>query len=222
MNPELGMDADLLRRIRSGDREALGYVYRLCVRDVESGARRALASLRLLSAANLADIVQEVFLRAFSKNARLSYDGQRDYKPYVLSIARNVVADWTRRVGREIPTSDLLEMTAGDSAEADSGDVSIFPPAAVSLVAAYVQSLSPDLRAVHHRRFVLAEPQRQAATALGISRQSLRTREQRLIVGLRRELRRAGLGDRVQPIEMGRGQSTSEPRPAPLPEARRR
>jgi RNA polymerase sigma factor (sigma-70 family) len=216
------MDADLLRAFRGGDRETLANVYRLCVRDVELGVRRALASLRLLSAANLADIVQEVFLRAFSRNARLSYDGQRDYKPYVLSIARNVVVDWTRRVGREIPTSDLLEMTAGDIADADSGDVTPFPPAAVSLVAGYVQSLPPDLRAVHHRRFVLAEPQRQAAAALGISRQSLRTREQNLIVGLRRELRRAGLSDRAQLIEMGHGQATSEPRPAPLPEARRR
>jgi RNA polymerase sigma factor (sigma-70 family) len=216
------MDADLLRGFRGGDREALSCVYRLCARDVELGVRRALASLRLLSAANLADIVQEVFLRAFSRNARLSYDGQRDYKPYVLAIARNVVVDWTRRVGREIPTSDLLEMMAGDTAEADPGDVSPFPPAAVSLVTAYVHSLPPDLRAVHHRRFVLAEPQRQAAAALGISRQSLRTREQKLILGLRRELRRAGLSDRWEPIEMGHSQTTTEIGPARLPEARRR
>src|SRR4051794_33518728 len=71
---KLEMDADLLRAFRGGNREALERVYRLCVSDVELRVRRALRSLGLLSAANLADLVQEVFLRAFSTSARLSYD----------------------------------------------------------------------------------------------------------------------------------------------------
>ena len=56
-----------------------------------------------------------------------------------------------------------------------------------------MKALPEELRQVHHQRFVLATPQRQAAEALGISRQSLRTLEKKLIVGLRRQLRQAGV-----------------------------
>jgi RNA polymerase sigma factor (sigma-70 family) len=189
------MDGELVRAFRRGDREALARVYQLHIDDVERLARRALLGMRSLSAANLADVVQEIFLRAFSENARASYDGLREYRPYLLMMARNVVADWARRAGREVPSAEVLDaLDAGAGTAQAEPDPPPFPPATVSLVAAYVQALPPELRAVHHRRFELAEPQREAAAALGISRQSLRTRERRLIVGLRRELRRAGLG----------------------------
>jgi len=189
------MDADLLRGFRKGDREALTRVYRLHIDDVENLVRRALVRLGLLTAANLADVVQEGFLRAFSERARLGYDGLREYRPYLLTVARNVVMDWARRHGREIPTADLPDDGPPDAAEPGIADEAVgFPQPVVALAAAYVQGLSPELGAVHHRRFVLTEPQRQAADALGISRQTLRTRERKLVTGLRRALRRAGLG----------------------------
>jgi hypothetical protein len=46
-----------------------------------------------------------------------------------------------------------------------------------------------ELRGVYERRFVLSEPQQRAADALGISRQTLRTLENKLIDGLKRVLR---------------------------------
>src|SRR6185436_19449677 len=51
----------------------------------------------------IADIVQEVFARSFSHSARASYDGERDYAPYLYAVARNVLTDRARRVGRELP-----------------------------------------------------------------------------------------------------------------------
>jgi RNA polymerase sigma-70 factor (ECF subfamily) len=63
----------------------------------------------------------------------------------------------------------------------------------VAVVSAYLASLPEELRRVHHQRFVLATPQRQAAEALGISRQSLRTLEKKLMAGLRERLRAAGI-----------------------------
>ena len=49
--------------------------------------------------ADLADTVQEVFLKAFSRNARMSFDGSREIGPYLGTIARNIMIDRARRRG---------------------------------------------------------------------------------------------------------------------------
>jgi RNA polymerase sigma factor (sigma-70 family) len=185
------MEADLLRAFRRGEREALARVYRMHIDAVDGLVRHALLRAGAFSAANLADLVQDVFMKAFAESARDGYDGLRDYAPYLLTIARNVVIDWLRRTGREVPTSDLEAALEADGAGGDGEQT--FPQDVLALAAAYVQALPPELRAVHERRFVLAEPQVQAAAALSLSRQRMRTLEAKLVEGLRRELRRAGV-----------------------------
>ncbi len=51
----------------------------------------------------LEDLIQEVFVRAFSEKGRLAYDGLRDYEPYICTIARNLLIDRARKQGREVP-----------------------------------------------------------------------------------------------------------------------
>jgi RNA polymerase sigma-70 factor (ECF subfamily) len=189
------MDAALLRSFRRGDPDALEAVYRLHVGEVEIWVRRGLLRLGRLNASDLADLVQDIFMRAFSDSARASYDGLREYVPFLMTLARNLFIDWARRAGREIPGSDFLEghLERGDQPAADASEGAPFEPSLVALANAYVEGLPEELRRVHHQRFVLATPQRQAAEALGISRQSLRTLEKKLIVGLRRQLRQAGV-----------------------------
>jgi len=115
----LRTDRVLLDGFRAGAPDALGRVYAEYVRKVE----------RLLSAGfevrgrgtrvggacrqpqDLADLVQDVFLRAFSPQGRQAYDGLRDYGPYLFAIARNVLVDWARVLGREIP-SPWIELEA--------------------------------------------------------------------------------------------------------------
>ena len=187
------MDLALQRAFRRGDHDALEAVYRQYVGDVERFVRRTLGRMGRFAPSDLADIVQDVFVKAFARAARESYDGERAYGPFLLTITRNVVIDWARRSGREIPGSDAL---AGTLEQAAAGEPEESPPFAAALVAAtnaYVEKLPEDLRGVHRQRFVLGLPQRQAADALGISRQTLRTLEKKLVVGLRKELRRAGL-----------------------------
>lgn len=167
-------------------------MYYLYIADVERVARVALVRMTF-STANLADVVHEIFLRAFSTNARFSYDGQRDYKPYLLILARNVIINWAKRAGREIPTDDIFELTSARPEDGASADEPPFSQAVVSLADQYIESLPAALRAVHHHRFVLSQPQRQAAEALGISRQNLRTLEKKLVAGLRDALEKAGL-----------------------------
>src|ERR671919_469239 len=104
------MDPALLEAFRRGEREALARVYRDHVDDVEAFLRARLARAGRLTAWSLADLVQDVFLRAFANKARASYDGQREYQPYLRALARNLLIDRLRRSVRE--TSELREIEA--------------------------------------------------------------------------------------------------------------
>jgi RNA polymerase sigma factor (sigma-70 family) len=183
------MDVELAEAFRRGEAAALERVYREHIASVEALVRRVLNRASRFSGSNLADLVQEVFMKAFSPSARLSYDGTRDYAPYLHGVAKNVVIDWLRRTGREVPEGLVWERVAAASA-VDGVEEQLFPVELVQAASDYVRGLSPELRDVHEHRFVAAEPQNAAAEALGISRQNLRTLEGKLLRGLRRELAR--------------------------------
>jgi len=190
------MDRELLDAFRRGEREAVERVYRDHIDGVERFVRAGLYRANRLSAANLADVVQEVFLKAFSRSARASYDGERDYAPFLMTVAAHALIDWLRRMSREAThDSDLgtLLESARDPSTVEEG--SMFEPELLAAVTSYLESLPPELLAVHEQRFVAAESQERAAETLGISRQNLRTLEKRLIEGLRRQIRRANLAD---------------------------
>jgi RNA polymerase sigma-70 factor (ECF subfamily) len=185
------MDRTLVEAFRRGERAALERVYNEHVDGVERMIRAGLARARRFSAANLADLVQDVFLRAFSERARSSYDGKRAYGPYLATLTRNVLIDWLRRPSND-PSSggtaeELVDLTT------EPGQTELFEAELVATTASYVEKLSPELKRVHEERFVRASSQRSAAEALGISRQNMRTLERRLVDGLRRALSRARL-----------------------------
>jgi RNA polymerase sigma factor (sigma-70 family) len=126
-----------------------------------------------------ADVVQEVFVKALAPGRLDRYDPERSYEPYLLMIARNTMIDWMRRrtAVRRLHHLPSLHPT-GEPPEGarppweDDGN----------LVAAerYVNGLAGDLREVYRLRYAEGLSQDQAARAMGISRQSLRTLEQRL------------------------------------------
>ena len=175
---------ELLSAFRAGDRDAMAEVYWAYAPRVESFARRFAAP------ADVRDLVQEVFTRIFSETGRRSYDGTRDLGPYLLAIAKNLLIDRAQRAGRELPTAAqlLVEVEAEEAPELPWAD-----PETMRVVEAYLSSLSHDLRAVHEARYERGLPQREAATVLGISRQTLRTREAHLRTGLEDALRAAKL-----------------------------
>lgn len=155
-------------------------VYWAYVVRLESFARRLVRPLEV------PDVVQDVFTRAFSESSRLSYDGERDYGPYLLTIARNLIADRARRAGREISVDDaaFLDLPAQEEELEPWAD-----PETMKIVDSYVRGLPAPLRAVHEARYVRGLPQREAAATIGISRQQLRTREAQLREGLAAALR---------------------------------
>jgi len=190
-------DRELLRDFREGRRSALERVYWAYVEKVERIIRFGFVrgdSVMLSgvgnSQAELRDLVHEVFTKTFAPEARRVYDGVRPYGPYLYAITRNVLADWGRRSGREVPTE-------GTSIEAAIEAVEPEPPpayaddATVAIVERFIRELPSDLRALHEKRSIAGLSQREAAEALGITRQALRTLEGRLREMLRERLARA-------------------------------
>jgi RNA polymerase sigma-70 factor (ECF subfamily) len=189
MDPAAVMDIGLLAEFRSGKRTALARVYRAHVEAVERLARFGLMRAGHCSPANIADVVQEAFSRAFSPKARAAYDGEREYGPFLRQVARNTLIDWLRRNRKEpLPVADLEALENPPNVLAEPED-DVFPLELIAITRRFVSELRPDLKAVHAQRFLRAESQERAAQALGISRQTLRTLERRLINDLRRELR---------------------------------
>jgi RNA polymerase sigma-70 factor (ECF subfamily) len=171
---------DLLDSFRKGDRAALEEVYWAYVDRVVWFLRRSVRP------GEVRDLLQEVFIRAFSESSRAAYDGVRDYGPYLLTVARNLVVDAARKSGRELSLEDLpfeepaaTEERAVEWADSDT----------MRIVESYLQSLSDEVRGVHDARYVRGLSQRDAADHLGITRQQLRTLEAKLRTGLARALK---------------------------------
>jgi len=182
------MEMQLLASFRAGRPEALERIYCENQRAIRTLLHARLRRSGHLSAANLADLVQDVFAKAFSTKARLAYDGEREYGPFLKKLATNTLIDWLRCQRREI-AHDIDLNAVAEAQFTSSAPTTRFPPDLIAITSHFVHELPPELRRVHERRFLASESQGTAAEALGISRQTLRTLERRLLDRLRRELR---------------------------------
>jgi RNA polymerase sigma factor (sigma-70 family) len=192
-------ELQLLERFRAGDEEALAAVYSACVDHVTRIADAVLRACAVGSgrgpgeiAAALADVVQEVFVKAFAPDARRRFDAARLYEPYLAQITRNVAVDHWRQMRRYVP-SDLDQIIDRLSLEADApgGGGDWADSETIALVNRYVASLDGESRRVHDALYVKGLSQRDAAEMLCLGRQVVRTKEANLRRGLRRELSRA-------------------------------
>jgi RNA polymerase sigma factor (sigma-70 family) len=193
----------LIARFRSGEREALAEVYEAYLPRVRNVLQRGFILNRsdarvpgLTTHDDLADAIQEVFSRAFGRDARLAYDPLRDYGPYLCMVARNVVVTRHRKLAREMISADPLALSDAEIVEfdgADGGGALWLDARALEVARRYVSSLDEPLRAVHAARFVGALSQRDAARELGLSRPKVRKLEDRIRQGLLRLLVQAGL-----------------------------
>ena len=193
-------DADFIDRFKAGERSALETVYWAYVGEVEAFVARARRARSCtvsseLAAAELADVVQEIFLRAFGEKARRAVDGRRDYGPYLGALARNLTLDWTRRRRPEVHLAPE-ELAAVAGADTDWTDA-----ATEHAVDEYIAGLSPALRDVHERRYVRCQTQEKVCADLGITRQQLRTREKHLRDGLQRKLARVHDEQSPEPLK---------------------
>ncbi len=199
----------LLERFRSGERNALADVYRFYFQDVYRLAqcgfvtRLGVRASSLGSEADRLDFTQDVFVKAFSPNARSSYDGLRPYRPFLLQIARNLRVDQLRQAGREpscgnrAPELDLdidaLIETNAAWPEARAEDPDLHWQRLLQEVASALDSLAPEVQALARLRFIEELSQVEVAAQLGTTRRHVRTLESRLLSAIRRHLARAGL-----------------------------
>jgi RNA polymerase sigma factor (sigma-70 family) len=198
---------DLLARFRAGDRDALETVYRAYVGKVSeivaNGFRIAATGGAVLGLgrrpADLADAVQEIFLKALSHNARQSFDGVRDFGPYLGRIARNVMIDRARRLGRELlmPEVDLDAVRPAESDPCAEIVAQWEDPNAIEVARRFIEDLPPELARIHRTRYVEGLSQRDAAAHLGMTRQVLRHLEGKLRDGLRERLQQSQSRDRI-------------------------
>jgi RNA polymerase sigma factor (sigma-70 family) len=200
---------ELLLAFRRGERAALEAVYKAYVDDVAlllrlgfvtgDDAKARVPGLR--DRQLLLDALQEVFARAFQERARLSYDGLRPYRPFLLRIARNLRIDQLRTDGRERPLSTLgagAEIDIDALIERDQPlDAASSPQAErewqtlAERTQRYVEELDGEARTFVQLRFVDERSQEEVAALMGVSRRHVRTLEERIKAGLRRFLARS-------------------------------
>jgi RNA polymerase sigma factor (sigma-70 family) len=205
--PFLRTNRALLDRFRAGDPEALEQVYWEYVRKVErllsEGFQIRSRGTRVAGLCHqpddLADLVQEVFLRVFSEKGRRAYDGIRDFGPYLYTVARNMLVDWARLRGREVPAPWAEIEEALDVEPILDNPAPWAEPATIRVVEEYLAGLSADLRQVHCLRHEECLSQEEVGKRLGLGRQAIRTLERRLQDGLAAALDSAGIGPNEQP-----------------------
>src|SRR6478736_2679963 len=187
-------DPALLAAFRAGEDSALSLIYR---RHADAlGAyvaflARATGALELAQPSAVADLQQEAFVRAFSTNARKSYDAQRPFGPYLNRIAKNCFVDHLRKRRRDL-ARDLHDPMSFEQARCGSDDDEL-ALASLAVVDSYVSALSDPLRDVYEQRFTIGLTQKATCDALGITRRALRTAETRLKRGARKALFVAGV-----------------------------
>src|SRR5262245_18856127 len=199
----------LLDAFRRGDRHALTEVYFHYVdavaRLVQFGFVIEAQGSRIPGAPDVDvehELIQEVFVRAFSENARLQYDGIRPYRPYLLRIAKNLLVDRLRRKGQTVPFEENSEDVVNEYSSEANAPFSIGGGRAEEdlhwqrLAAAttdYVASQSAEMRELIRLRFDEERSQQEVAEQMSISRRRVRTLEAKAQAGLRRHLKRLGL-----------------------------
>ena len=194
-------DRPLLDAFRRGEREALTRVYRFYVDDV---ARTVRAGVRVkvdgvlvrlggrdLMEFDVEQLVQETFLRAFSENARRSYDGIRRYGPYLATIARNALIDRARheKSGRNIAVDDLTtELASTDPGPAGTAEERELK----SIVNEVKDGLREPLRSIFRLRYEEGKTQLEVAAQLNVAAITVRRADARLRSLLLKRLRDAG------------------------------
>ena len=182
---------ELLDAFRKGDRAALTEVYtayagevaRLLQRGCRLGGGHSAPGVK--DPQRHRDLVQETFLKAFTGPARLAYDGLRDYRPYVLRIARNLLVDEARTGGRLVPVEDpqgdveILDATPEEDLEWQRLRTATL---------AYCAGIAGPLRDFVRLRFEEDLSQRDVAERLAVTRRQVRTWEDEVRDGLRRHL----------------------------------
>ncbi len=203
----LSEDRALLDRFRRGERDALGRVFSHYAPHVasllKSGFGFSAGGQRVRFGGykrtfELEDALQEVFKRAFSERARMSYDGLRPYAAYVAVIARNLVIDQYASRKRELSHFSFDESAAPEN---DTAPETGRPER--ELLAGELRAILADFRAKLDQReqtiFTLRFEENLSHAAItertGLTASQVKTTEAKLRVALMKHLHKHGYLD---------------------------
>ena len=211
MPDPLHLQAERAAAFVRGDRATLEQVYKETVQDVGNLVRRGFTSTRdggyrvlgVRPESEQIDVVQEVYVKAFSEKARRSYDVNQPFRPYLLRICKNLMIDRLRKKGRR---NELTSDSAGVDIDAiieqerpveayaeDDVDGQRLADATKSFLA----TVTAEARAFVQLRFEQGMSQAQVAQSLGKTRRWVRTQEEVARRGLQHHLEQCGLLDLV-------------------------
>ena len=142
---------------------------------------------------DIAEILQECFLKAFSKKARISFDGLRTYRPYLLRIAKNIIID-RARAKREVLISEHFEEFCDfekvNFEENIPLEEELIKKELKEKAKEYLLRLDEQNRKFVKLRFWEEKSQREIAKIMSLSRRQIMKIEKTVLKGLRKYLKK--------------------------------
>jgi RNA polymerase sigma-70 factor (ECF subfamily) len=172
---------ELVDRARSGDLAAFEDLVRL-----HQGTALRLAYLLVRDHAEAEDVTQEAFTRAYGAMNR--FRPGAPFRPWLLTIVRNVSSNRRRSRGRQI---GLVVRVAADPASggaAPSPEAEVLSDERARLTLAAVESLPERYRLVVSCRFLLGLSEAETAATLGIAAGTVKSRTSRALDMMRSRL----------------------------------
>lgn len=220
---ELRDHPERVEKFRRGDRETLAALYAAHVDAVEEllvrgfgfkSKGQAIRFRGLREPFEIQEVLQDAFMRAFRKQARDAYDPSKPWRPYLITITRNLVIDRFRRSTLE----DSLFVKVGslmleDESEAQVlGRLSASKPAQVgdpgfspeleamrtqvsTVLASFVSTLDETDTRILQEHLMGSLSQNAMADELGMSRNDVRKQIREMRARLLRHLKAEGVID---------------------------
>ncbi len=195
---QLHQDRKLLAAYREGETWAYEAVYRLYAEPV----RRFLAggftfvsrgrTCRYRGAGTGIDldaVVQETFARAFAPSTRVNYDGERPFKNYLFSIAKNLVLREFQRRDRVLNVENTEETTdalarrgieLGFTPEGPSPEHAVADEELHAVTRAFIETLNDEETEFFGVRFAQGLTQEATAEEMGCTRARVKLLEKAL------------------------------------------
>jgi RNA polymerase sigma factor (sigma-70 family) len=209
-------NAERVKRFRDGDRNLLEKIYRSHVDAVErlvsqgfSFSSRGVAMYfqGFRQPFDVQEAIQEGFLRAFREKARVAYDIDKPFRPYLLMIVRNAIIDRFRRERRHQKafvlvgdlsleqessqqTLDRLSATLETQSEASPERIAMRQELG-QVLASFLGGLEDIDRRIVNEHLSGSLTQEEMAKSLGQDRNEVRKRIRHIRLGLLRHMKRA-------------------------------
>lgn len=136
------------------------------------------------------NLVQETFIRCFSPKARMQYDGERPYLPYLQRTCQRIFIGQKRLAKRFVEYNPELDSEPEPNEQTQQEELE--KQELLSLLKQYLETCDEREQRVFEAIFERNESQKQAAERLEMGRMQVRTSLQKIRRGLIRHFRETG------------------------------